>query len=117
MNFLSYREFFEMLKEIETRCETEEENDKILVLPNMNWPVEKERFLKLVFEPIWRKCDPTENMYSWIAKKRLGVGIFWSDDQIWEWLRKERSDYISENDATILFKNARNFLNQKKLVA
>lgn len=121
LKHLVYKEFLEMLKEIEALCETKEGVDKILAasipwfghIPDMNWPVEKECFLKLVFEPIFREYEITENKYDWIAEKHLGVGVFWSADDIWEWLQAPKAGYISKSDAEILFKNAVNFFNQK----
>ena len=116
-----YKEFLEMLKEIKTFCETKEDANKMLLssiqkigrISDMNWPVEKERFLKLVFEPIFSKYEITENKYDWIAEKKLGIGVFWSADDVWEWLQAPKGSYILKSDAEILFKNAVNFCDQK----
>ncbi len=121
LKHLVYKEFLEMLKKIETLCETKEGVDKILAasiprfchIPDMNWPVEKEYFLKLIVESICRKHGISENKYDWIAEKHLGVGVFWSADDIWEWLQMPKGNYILKSDAEILFKNAVNFCNQK----
>lgn len=118
--YLLYKEFAEILAELKALCETKKDIATIVMssiprfahIPDMNWPVEKEYFLKLAFEPIWRKCDAPEDIYSWIAEKRLGVGVFWTNDEVWDWLR-ECDDYVTKDDAAVLFKNVKTFLNKK----
>lgn len=113
-----YEEFLEMFEEIKILCKTREEFGEVPMSPilhfthilDMGWRVEKHCFLRLVFEPIWKQCNTPEDIYSWIAEKRLGVGVFWSNDEIWDWLHQPQSDYISKEDAAILFKNIKNFI-------
>lgn len=104
----------------EILCKTREEFGEVPMspilhfahIPDMGWRVEKECFLKLIFEPICRKYEISKNKYDWITEKHLGIGVFWTTDHIWEWLQT-KDDYILKSDAEVLFKNAINFLNRK----